>query len=326
MDDLLVDVLRGDQVESRHLGSAVVADADGRVVFAAGDVEAPTFTRSTVKALLALPLVESGAADRLGLDDRALALACASHVGLGVHAEIAAAMLARAGRDLSCLECGTHWPTAREGQVALASRGALPTALHNNCSGKHAGFVCLACDSGEAVENYIRPEHPVMKRTTAALARATDTVLDERNRATDGCGIPTYAMGLRALATGFARFGSGAGLDADTAEAARRLRRAVAAHPELVAGPGRFDTVLMNAFGERAFSKMGAEGLQVIALPEHGLAIAVKCADGAARGAESAAASLAARFLGENEVLRRLSHPVLRNWTGTEVGALRPVI
>ena len=326
MDALLVEALRGGHVESRHLGRAVVVDEQGRVLFAAGDVEAPVFTRSTVKALLALPLVETGAADRLGLSAVELALACASHGGEPIHVETATAMLAKAGRTVDCLECGTHWPTSRAGQAALVRAGEAPSALHNNCSGKHAGFVCLACDGRLDLAGYVRPEHPVMRQVSASLAAMTGVALDSCPCAVDGCGIPTYAIPLRALALGFARFGSGAGLHPDRAAAAGRLRQAVAANPVLVAGSGRFDTVLMQAFGAALFVKMGAEGVHVAALPELGLGIAVKCADGAARAAEVAMASLLARHLPPCPELEALCRPELRNWGGTTVGELRSAL
>ena len=323
METLLVEAMRGDRVESRHAGSAVVADHTGAVLFQAGDIEAPVFTRSAVKALLALPLVQSGAADRLGLSAAELALACASHVGEPVHVETAASMLRKAGQEPNCLECGTHWPTSRAGQTALIEAGGMPSALHNNCSGKHAGFVCLACDAGTPLAGYILPDHPVMREATASLADVTGARLDERNRAIDGCGIPTYAIPLRALAYGFARFGSGAGLEADRARAALRLREAVAANPVLVAGAGRFDTELMRMFGTAVFSKMGAEGVHAAALPALGLGIAVKCADGAARAAEVATAVLLSRHLPPSSELEGMCRPVLRNWAGTVVGGLR---
>ncbi len=327
MDVPLVEALRGAAVESRHLGRAVVVDERGRVLFAAGDVEAPVFTRSTIKALLALPLVETGAADRLHLTAAELALACASHGGEPVHVGTAAAMLARAGRDAGCLECGTHWPTSRHGQEALIRAGDAPSALHNNCSGKHAGFVCLARDAGLDIAGYIGPGHPVMRQVMAAVAAMTGVRLERCAAAIDGCGIPTHAIPLRALAHGFARFGSGAGLHPDRAAAARRLRDAVAAHPELVAGAGRYDTVLMQALGAAAFVKMGAEGVHVAALPGQGLGIAVKCADGAARAAEVAMAALLARHLppalAEAAELTARRRPTLRNWAGTPVGELR---
>ncbi|WP_419730595.1 asparaginase [Lichenicola sp.] len=328
MDALLVEATRGDRVESRHAGSAVVIDAHGAVLFQAGDIDAPFYTRSTVKALLALPLVETGAADRLGLTDAELALACASHVGEPVHVETAASMLHKAGQQPGCLECGVHWPTSRAGQRALVEAGAEPSALHNNCSGKHAGFVCLAVDAGVAVQGYVRPEHQTMRQVTAALADMTGARLDDGNRAIDGCAIPTYAIPLRALALGFARFGAGIGMHPDRHRAASRLRAAVAANPVLVAGPGRFDTRVMQAFGGAVFSKMGAEGTHVLSLPEQGLGIAVKCADGATRAAELVAAALLARHVPatpeQQALLQTLVRPRLQNWNGTEVGTLRP--
>ena len=328
MDALLVEVVRGGRVESRHGGSAVVVDARGRVLFAAGAIEEPVYTRSTVKALLALPLVETGAADRLGLSEAELALACASHGGLPEHVGTVLSMLGKAGQEPGCLECGTHWPSDRKAAAALSASGAVPSALHNNCSGKHAGFVCVACDAHDTVAGYVRPEHPVMRAATAAASALTGAAMDADNRAVDGCGIPTHAIPLQALALGFARFGSGAGLTPDRAAASARLRRAVAAHPELVAGPGRFDTRLMQVFGAAVFSKTGAEGVHVLALPEQGLGLAVKCADGATRAAEVAAAALLARHLPASPngeaALERLCRPSLRNWAGTETGLIRP--
>ncbi len=323
MDAVLVEVTRGARVESRHAGSAVVVDAKGRVVFGVGHTTAAVYPRSAVKALLALPLVESGAADRLGLTDAELALACSSHSGEPIHTETAASMLAKAGRDVGCLECGTHWPSRDVAARALAAAGAEPSALHNNCSGKHAGFVCLSCDQGIDPAGYIQPEHSAMRAVTAALAETTGVRLDEQNRAIDGCSIPTYAIPLQALALAFARFGSGMGLSADRAAAALRLRRAVAAHPFMVAGTGRFDTRLMTALGGRVFSKTGAEGVFCAALPELGLGIAVKCDDGAGRAAEVVTAALINRFLKpEGGVIETLLRPELVNWNGIKVGEM----
>ena len=326
-DALLAEVTRGGRVESRHGGVAIVVDGQGRILFGAGDAEAPEFPRSAVKAMLALPLVESSAADRLGLDDSELVLACASHTGEARHVAAVASMLRKAGEDAACLECGTHWPTSREASHALSARGARPSSLHNNCSGKHAGFICLARDRGEAVEGYVRPGHPVMRAVTAALADVTGATLDERNRALDGCGIPTYAIPLRALATGFARLGSGEHLAADRARAAARLRAAVAADPFLVAGSGRFDTRLMALLGARVFSKIGAEGILAAALPEQGLGIAVKCRDGSGRAAEVAMATLVARYLAltptQRHAVDELANPKLTNWNGETTGEIR---
>jgi L-asparaginase II len=329
-DPVLVEVLRGALVESRHAGAFAVLDADGGLVLSAGDIDRPIFPRSAIKVIQALPLVESGAADRFGLEPEELALACASHSGEAPHAAVAARILAKAGRGVADLECGTHWPSGAEAMRALATAGQSPSALHNNCSGKHAGFVCLACGLDEAPQGYIHPEHAVQREVAAALEGVTGARLDIANRATDGCSIPTYALPLRALALGFARIGTGTGLPPVRAAAARRLRQAVAAHPFMVAGTGRFDTVLMQALGERAFVKIGAEGVYCAALPELGLGVALKCDDGGGRAAEVAMAALLLRLLpleGEQrQVVAALAAPVLNNWNGIEVGGLRGVL
>ncbi|APT58591.1 asparaginase [Roseomonas gilardii] len=327
-DPVLVEVTRGPEVESRHAGAFAVVDAEGGLVLSAGDVERPVFPRSAVKVIQALPLIESGAADRFGLTEAELALACASHSGEPLHAETAAAMLRKAGQDAGCLECGTHWPSNAQAMRDLARSGAEATALHNNCSGKHAGFVCTACALGVDVAGYVRPDHRVQQEVKAALEDVTGTALDAARRGTDGCSIPTYAIPLRALAHGFARIGTGHGFGPARAAAARRLRAAVAANPFLVAGTKRADTVIMQALGERAFTKVGAEGVFCAALPEQGLGIAIKCDDGAGRAAEVVLAALLLRLLDPEEAARNtltpLANPVLRNWNGIEVGALRP--
>ena len=333
---VLVEVLRGDTVESFHRGSIAVVDAQGRVVQAWGDIDRPVFPRSAVKLIQALPLVTSGAADAFGLSEAQLALACASHGGEPEHVATAAAMLAQAGLDETALECGSHWPSFAEATHALARSGGMPGALHNNCSGKHAGFVCLGCllarqqghDPRDFVHGYVQPGHPVMREVSAALQAVTGVDLNKAPQGTDGCSIPTFGLPLRALATGFARLGTGQGLSTDHAAAARRLRRAIARHPFMVAGSGRFDTRVMAHFGERVCCKVGAEGVFCAALPEAGLGIALKMDDGNnARAAEVVLARLLqhaiARDAADHAALAPLAAPVLSNWNGRVVGGLR---
>ncbi|MEP6505739.1 MAG: asparaginase, partial [Betaproteobacteria bacterium] len=262
---VLVEAWRGDIVESFHRGAWAVVDAAGALVHGGGDIDRPVFARSAVKGLQALPLVASGAADRFGLGDAELALACASHGGEPAHVETATAMLAKAGLDAAVLECGVHWPSHEPAKRALAALHGSPGALHNNCSGKHSGFACLGClMAGDAdaargfLRGYVEPDHPVMREVSAALEAATGTRLANAPRGTDGCSIPTFAIPLRALALAFARFGTGIGLAPDHSRAAARLRRAVAAAPFMVAGSERLDTALMQHFGERVFCKVGA--------------------------------------------------------------------
>ncbi|MDE2079713.1 MAG: asparaginase [Burkholderiales bacterium] len=332
---ILVEVLRGASIESAHRGALAIVDADGALHTARGDIERPVFPRSAVKLLQALPLVASGAAERWQLDDDELALACASHGGEERHTAAAASMLAKAGVDAGALECGTHWPAFDGALKALAARGQAPSALHNNCSGKHAGFVCLGClmaqasDRRDYVRGYLQPGHPVMREVTAALQAATGCDLARAAVGTDGCSIPTYAIPLRQLAQAFARVATGQGLSADRARAARRLRAAVAKAPFMVAGSGRFDSRVMERLGERVCCKVGAEGVYCAALPELGLGVAIKVDDGnTARAAEVVMAAVIERLLpladADAGFMRSLSEPVLVNWNGIEVGRLRP--
>jgi L-asparaginase II len=301
---------------------------------ALGDIDRPIFPRSAVKVLQALPLVASGAAEALGLSDEELALACASHGGEPHHAATAASMLAKAGVDAAALECGAHWPYHDGSIKAMAASGAQPSALHNNCSGKHAGFVCLGCglshgqDVAAFVRGYVSPDHPVMREVTAALQAATGFDLTQAARGTDGCSIPTYAIPLRHLAHAFARVATGIGLSQGHARAARRLREAVARAPQMVAGTGRFDSRVMARLGERVFCKVGAEGVYCAALPEVGLGVALKMDDGnTARAAEVVMAAVIEAHLaleGEDAaLLRSLSRVEMRNWNGLEVGTLQ---
>lgn len=330
---VLVEILRGGAVESRHRGAYVVMDADGHVVEAAGDIALPVFPRSAVKALQALPLVESGFADRFGLTAAEIALCCSSHSGEPHHAQASASMLAKAGRDASCLECGTHWPMFDKAARAMAVAGQAPSALHNNCSGKHAGFICLSCGLDEDPAGYVTAGHRVQREVRGALVDMTGAAHDAEMSGIDGCSIPTYAIGLGAMALGFARFGAGGGKGAvmgpARTRAAARIRAAVAANPSMVAGSGRFDSVVMQALGARAFTKTGAEAVFCGALPELGYGIALKIDDGGTRASEAMMATLLARHLKpeghEAAVLDSYARHVMRNWNGIEVGQVRVV-
>jgi L-asparaginase II len=325
---VLVEVLRGGLVESVHRGAVCVVDADGATVLALGDVAAPVFPRSAVKALQALPLIESGAADRYGLGEEELAIACGSHGGEPAHVAVVERMLARAGLDAGALECGAHRPSHQPSADALVRAGRAPSPLHNNCSGKHAGFLCLACHLGVDPHGYVGSNHPVQRAVRTAIEELTGAALGEDRCAVDGCSVPTWAVPLANLAQAFARFGTGRGLGAARAKAAARLRAACARQPFFVAATGRFATVAMKHLGERAFVKTGAEGVFCAALPDQGFGIALKCDDGAGRAAEAVIAALLMRLMkldpGERAVLERFARPALTNWNGIEVGRLLP--
>jgi L-asparaginase II len=325
---VLVDVTRGGIAESHHTGAVAVLDADGGVMLAFGDIDRPIFPRSAIKGLQALPLIESGAADRYRLTSAEIALACASHNGEVEHVQTAAGMLAKAGLDVAALECGAQMPMRAPAQHPLIRAGTAASALHNNCSGKHAGFVCVACANGDDPTGYIKPDHPTMREVTAAVESICGHGLGNAACGTDGCSIPTFAIPLRAMALGFARFGTGQGLERERAAASRRIREAVAESPFHVAGTDRFDTLLMQLLGIRAFVKVGAEGVYCAALPELGAGVAIKCDDGATRAAEVMMAAVIANLLPlsdqERTGLAPLLAPKLTNWNGIHVGDIRP--
>lgn len=324
---LVVEVTRGPLVESRHAGILAVSDSAGRLVVSAGDVGRAVFPRSSAKLIQALPLVETGAADALGLTVEELAIAGASHNGEDAHVATALSMLRKAGLDGSALECGCQWPERGADVARLNRAGETPTALHNNCSGKHAGFLCLACQLGVAPAGYVEADHPVQREVTAVLSALTDTALDESVMGIDGCSIPTYAIRLDRLARAFARLGTGIGLGAARAEAAARLRKAAAAAPFMVAGTGRFCTEVMTRFGERAYVKTGAEGVFCAIFPETGLGVALKVDDGGTSASEALMAAVLERFVArddeERAFLSRWSRKTLTNRRDIAVGEVR---
>ncbi|MBL8699353.1 MAG: asparaginase [Alphaproteobacteria bacterium] len=324
----LVDVSRGDIVESRHRGRYVVADADGGIVAQGGDIEAAVFPRSAIKFLQGLPLVESGAADKLALGPAELAIACASHGGEPRHVETVRAWLARAGLSEADLECGAHMPSTASAAEALIRAGAQPTALHNNCSGKHTGMVSTCRHLGDPVRGYIAPEHPQQKRIVAVFEAMLDLDLGRAPRGTDGCSLPQIAIPLRALALGIARFGAPDRQPAARAAACRRLAAAILAAPFMLAGTGRFCTRAIEACGGKAVIKTGAEGVYVAAIPAKGLGIALKIDDGAARAAEVAMGRLLLAHGGLDDAARNaieaMIAPTIANAAGRIVGGIAP--
>lgn len=325
---VLVQVTRGDSVESIHRGAAAVVTADGQLIGAWGDVDAPVFPRSTVKPLQALPLIATGAALRFGVTVAELAIACGSHSGEAVHVHTVATWLRRLNLDEGALVCGPHPPIDAAAAAALAATGESPCRLHNNCSGKHAGFLTVARQLAAPLDGYGEIGHPVQQQVIETLSALADVDVARMPVGIDGCGVPTFAMPLRSLALAFARFGSGVGISPERAAAARRLIGAMSACPSLVAGTGRFDTRLIAAAGGAVIVKGGAEGVAVATLPALGHGIAVKIDDGGKRAAETAIAALIARLAPLNErgiatVRDWLPAPIV-NTQGRTVGRCRP--
>lgn len=324
---VLVEVTRGNLVESRHRGLVIAVDSEGRTIFSLGDTDSGVFPRSACKAMQALPLMESGAADAYGFGNKELALACSSHSGEPEHVALATKMLAAAGRDVSALECGAHWSSDQKTLIAQARSMEAPSALHNNCSGKHAGFICACCHSGTEVKGYIGYDHPLQQEIRGAMESLTGAILGRDNCGVDGCSIPTYAVPLKGLAHGFAKMATGVGLAPERARASKRLIEACMAEPFYVAGTKRGCTRLMETAPRRIFAKTGAEGVFCAAIPEKGIAIAVKCEDGATRAAEAMVTATLARFFrdepGVHAALMAQANHTMKNWNGIPVGDVR---
>jgi L-asparaginase II len=318
---VLIELTRGALVESMHSGALAIVRPTGEIVASVGDIDAPIFPRSAIKPLQAIPFVESGAADRLGFGTAEIALASASHSGTPAHSALAQSMLERAGLSISALACGVHEAMDAATARAMIASGSAPTALQHNCSGKHSAMLATAAHEAESTAGYWRPDHPVQERIAHVLEDLTGFRLGPDVRGIDGCSVPNWAIPLSGLARAFARFATSEALDAERARACRRIAEACWAHPNLVAGPGRLDTLVMTLLPGKVQLKSGAEGVYCGALPDHGLGFALKIDDGAKRAAEAVAVALIARFYPEAHDLGPASR--LTNWQGLEVGQLR---
>ncbi|MBC7156666.1 MAG: asparaginase [Rhodobacteraceae bacterium] len=304
----MIELWRGGRCESAHAGHAAVVDAAGALVEGWGDPGAVIYPRSACKMVQALPLVESGAADALGPEH--LALACASHSGAAVHTGLVARWLADLGLGEGDLRCGPQEPGDRAARDALIRAGQAPCQIHNNCSGKHTGFLMLNRHLGGGPE-YVAPDHKVQQAVRAAFEEVTGAA--SPGFGIDGCSAPNFATSVSGLARAMAAFAAARADGDGRARAMVRLREAMMAHPDLVAGEGRACTILMRALAGRAAVKTGAEGVFVAIVPGAGLGIALKIVDGATRGAEAAIVALLAR-LG----LLDPAHPAARTFLDTD--------
>jgi len=327
MSEARVEVQRGTIVESVHHVSVAVVDAKGRLRARAGTPERITFARSAIKPFQALPLVDDGVLDRFDFGDRELALACASHSGESWHVDTVLSMLRRIGVDESLLACGPHPPFHEPSARALAEAGRAPSRVHNNCSGKHAGMLALACRHGWPALGYEKIGHPVQQRMLAVMAGWSDSAPEQIGIGVDGCGVATFALPLQSMARAF---GALAGAARRGEAGPDRVLRAMGRYPEYVAGTGRLCTELSRRVHGRIVAKVGAEGVYCAAVPGAELGIALKVEDGAWRAAEPALLAVlrALTLISDDEVaeLDRFAEPVVTNTRGERVGGLRAVI
>jgi L-asparaginase II len=321
---ILVEVTRGDRVESSHRGAVAIVDGTGAIRAALGDIEAPVYPRSALKPIQALALTESGAADAFGLDDEHIALACASHSGELMHTARVAAWLKRLGLSESDLACGPHAVRYEPEWRAMIARGDQPTRIHNNCSGKHAGFLTVAQHWGIATRGYEQIEHPVQQMVLATLHELSGVL--QISWGVDGCAVPNFVLPLSGFALALAKFASPDGLALPRATAMNRIVSAMTHYPELVSGTGRTCSILMRSCRGRAAVKTGAEGVYAAVVPALGLGVAVKIDDGAGRAAETVIASVlhSLRVLGSDEAATTLLKSPITNTRGAIIGERKP--
>ncbi len=320
----MCEIWRGSLLESLHLGHAVICDDTGQVVQSWGDPEALIYPRSSSKMIQALPLVSSGAADKYGLTTEHLALACASHNGAAIHTTRVRAWLDRLGLNDDALRCGVHDPNDQPAFRAMIRAHERPCQYHNNCSGKHCGFLSLAGHMGAGPE-YTEIDHPVQQAVLTAFDEVTD--MTSPAHGIDGCSAPNPATTVHGMARAMAWFASAHDRGDRQSGAALRLREAMMQHPDLVAGEGRACTALMRAMGGQVAVKTGAEAVYVAIIPHKRLGVALKITDGATRASQCAMAAILVR-LGvldaASPAARAYVHAPIRNRRGIETGMLRP--
>jgi L-asparaginase II len=310
---------------------AVVVDHTGRLIAHVGDPDYLTFSRSSLKPFQALPTVARGIPDKLGLAERHIAVMCGSHAGAEIHVTAAQEILTASGSTVAEYQCGVHVPLAlKPGDVVIPLKTDF-TALYNNCSGKHAGMLALARDLGCPPEEYLEFDSPVQKLIRATVAEWTEVPESELRSGIDGCSAPNYAFPLKNLALGFAKMAHACQSETGKADqsAAARIIGAMRAHPELVSGTGWLDLSLAQASRGRWVTKIGAEGVECVAIPVRGWAVVAKIADGNTRALGPFITDIL-RQLGEwdgcdTDALEKLAAPQLRNHRDTVVGGARCV-
>ncbi len=337
----LVEVIRGEVVEAVHRGAVAVVDRKGHLNAWVGNPDLVVTMRSSAKPFQVLPLIESGAADQWGLDERQLAVIAGSHSGSKAHVAAVKSILQRIGLDQDALLCGTHRPLDRQAAAALIRADLSPSPLHHNCSGKHAGMLAYAVNQGWSTENYTDPEHPVQVKILETLAQMAELAVHQIKVGIDGCSVPVFGLPLRHAAWAYARLLDPSDLVLSRQIACRRIVSAMTTHPEMVAGTGRFDTHLMQAAPGQIVSKVGAEGYQGLATwwadkqgRDVALGLALKIEDGNGRRGTPLATLETLRQLGALDklapaaldTLADFDRRPLYNYRHLPVGEFRPVL
>ena len=350
---VLAELVRNNWVENRHRGAFCVVDSDGNIIGEAGDINRRIFPRSAIKSMQALALFKSGAIEKFTLNQTDIAIACASHHGEPAHIKAVQSLLAKIGCNQNDLQCGAHAPTNRQARNKLFANGQKPGAIHNNCSGKHAGMLAVAralgenlalgeklapgenlapgekLAPGENLEGYWLAEHGVQKLVKSSIEELLGEKLSTDYCGTDGCSIPTFAAPLKSFAHGFARMASGHGYDSKTVNAVASIFAAVTTNPFLIGGTGVFDSEVMEVFAGDLVCKIGAQGVFCGALLKSGFGFALKCDDGNMEAAQTMMAAILLEYADPDPAQKRFLisqlQQVQKNWRNFEVAIMRSV-
>jgi L-asparaginase II len=317
-----VRVWRGAEIESVHAVDAAFVDADGAVLALYGKPGTRAYLRSSAKPIQVLPLIERGLVDRFGFTPAEIAVMVASHSGEPAHVELVRTILVKAQLDTGSLQCGPHEPLHPPTAMALRGLGEEPSRLHNNCSGKHAGMLTVCKAEGWPLDTYCDPEHPLQRRIRSLVAELAGVDEPSIGVAVDGCGLPTFALSIRSMATAYARLAAADQVrDTDLSRAVGIAFDAMAAHPEYVAGTDRLCTAVMSAHGEHVIVKTGAEGVYCGAIRKERRGLALKVVDGARRAQDVALVAMLVELgVIDSLGLDSFERPPVTNWAGKVVG------
>lgn len=325
----LVNAVRGGYIESGHTGHIAVVDANGKLVYSAGDPHRHTFARSSMKPLQAIPIIETGAADHYNMQAADISLACASHNGEDQHTHRVKDILTRLELEVEDLKCGTHPPRWTETYENVIKTNTPITPVYNNCSGKHSGMLTTAKHMNESTEDYYQLDHPVQQRILEVISDLSEVPVEEIEIGIDGCGVPVHGIPLDRLALSFAKMAKPEHFPETRRHAIERVTSSMMEAPEMVGGTDRFCTDFMKVMDGRMFGKAGAEGVYCIGDLETGYGIAIKIEDGNGRAVYPAAVEVLKQLdLLTDDQLEQLSsyhEPALKNARDEKIGYLQPM-
>jgi L-asparaginase II len=321
---ILVQMRRGDMVESFFRGAYAVMDEAGQSIDSAGDIDRLVYPRSALKPIQALGVMRSGAAEAFQLSLPEIALACASHNGEERHVRIVKHWLGRLGFSCDVLECGIHASMNKETMLDFVREGRHLTPAHNACSGKHASFITQALHLKVPVKGYSAFDHPVQQYVNSTIEEVIEIDVKEAPKGIDGCQVPVIGMPLKKLARGMSKMARPETLGTALARGAEKIITAIQTHPDLIAGTGRFCSAITQESGGRILAKMGADGVFCAILPERGWGIALKIDDGHLVAAEVALMGILKKhnLLTETPNWNRWANPPIMTWNKQVVGEI----